>query len=923
QADQVVHNGVTITGAESLSAGNGRLSSSEDDRYAFNADADQVTVDSMVFANLTSIAASGSADSVSGGANHGWALTDETNQVVHNGVTITGAESLSAGNGRLSSSEDDRYAFNADATAVTVDSMVFANLTSIAASGSADSVSGGANHGWSLTATANQVVHNGVLITGVESFSGGAGSLDGGEFVDTFTLSKSNNSTLIQVDAMSFTGLNSIDAAGGSDTVAGGNDISGEDWVLGADSGSLAVAGVSFEGIEKVTADDVAVDAATNNQADTFELAASGQSLKVRGIAFSSVASVSAGSGSSESDKVQSDAATWQLSGANALEVNGVQFSGIDIAEANNAQLYGTEGNDALTLTESGISTAGIAFTGIKKVSAQGGTDKLTGSDGNDTFTLASNGDITAAGILFTGLESVDTGDGEDTVNAAGSGASWTSTRNGNSLENGTAQATVNGLTVLFNSLELVQGVGSYIGQDIGSTYVFDSVNSMTVAGVRFADLESLSGGSGNDTIEGANIDAAWDINDSQHTVKGGGETLVFSGIELIEAGSERDTFNLGGGELTSIDTGAGDDKVILSGTSIGSLSLGEGDDYVQVDVDSTDAVALSGGAGRDSFQYNLGGDTWRVNSSGNQVGNFDFSGFELLDNTSDSLTLETDLTFNFENGGVNSGSFNENGAGLKFTNSGMRLGYDGTGDINVLSSAKGTIGGSLKAKHADLVVSGDVNIESDVDALAISTSGPDIDITVLAKEDLLIDEINAGRGNVQLTSAGFGDLTAETYGDTHITAGNVTLGTDTQFWRIIGSELTPLRMDVTTNVEIVSASYYEPEFIGQVPNFTSKGDELQSIAGAQASQGLRSAIQNGVEDFTQVDPAIFSAVKPYSSGVDALNSPEMRLRSGELLPAAALSGTEEGEDSEFDARLEENQDVTADFREQEVLASN
>ncbi|WP_460786338.1 hypothetical protein, partial [Microbulbifer echini] len=181
QADQVVHNGVTITGAESLSAGNGRLSSSEDDRYAFNADADQVTVDSMVFANLTSIAASGSADSASGGANHGWALTDETNQVVHNGVTITGAESLSAGNGRLSSSEDDRYAFNADATAVTVDSMVFANLTNIAASGSADSVSGGTNYGWALTDQTNQVVHNGVTITGAESLSAGNGRLSSSE----------------------------------------------------------------------------------------------------------------------------------------------------------------------------------------------------------------------------------------------------------------------------------------------------------------------------------------------------------------------------------------------------------------------------------------------------------------------------------------------------------------------------------------------------------------------------------------------------------------------------------------------------------------------------------------------------------------------------------------------------------------------
>ncbi|MFA0789651.1 hypothetical protein ACCI51_03770, partial [Microbulbifer echini] len=205
--NQVVHAGLTIKNVESLSGGNGRLSSSEDDRYAFNADADQVTVDSMVFANLTSIAASGSADSVSGGANHGWALTDVENQVVHNGTIITGAESLSAGNGRLSSSEDDRYAFNADATAVTVDSMVFANLTSITAGGSADSVSGGINHGWALTDQTNQVIHNGVTITGAESLSAGNGRLSSSED-DRYAFNA--DATAVTVDSMVFANLTSI-----------------------------------------------------------------------------------------------------------------------------------------------------------------------------------------------------------------------------------------------------------------------------------------------------------------------------------------------------------------------------------------------------------------------------------------------------------------------------------------------------------------------------------------------------------------------------------------------------------------------------------------------------------------------------------------------------------------------------------------
>ncbi|USD21845.1 hypothetical protein MJO52_01500 [Microbulbifer variabilis] len=928
--NEVEHGAITIQNAEFISGGISTLMGGDfADTYTFLDGGSQgqlVKVDNMQFAGLSTVAAAGGDDTVIGQAGQGWALTDNENEVEHGAITIQNAEFISGGISTLMGGDfADTYTFldgGSQGQLVKVDNMQFAGLSTVAAAGGDDTVIGQAGQGWALTDNENEVEHGAITIQNAEFISGGISTLVGGEHTDTFSLSKSGADAIVRVDNMTFMELDSVDAGEGSDTIVATSDIAGETWVLGLGRGALAVAGVSFEGIEQVDADNVSLDASTNNQADTFELAKTGKSLKARGIEFSSVASVSAGSGNDDSDTIQSDAGSWQLAGtANALEVNGVQFSGIDHVETNNAQLYGTDADDILALTESGIATAGIAFTGITKVSSEGGTDHLIGTSGKDTFVLASNGDITAAGILFTGLESVDTGEGEDTVNAAGSGASWTSSSNGSSLENGTAQARVNGLTVLFDNLEMVQGVGTYIGQDIGSNYVFDSLNSMTVAGVTFADLESLSAGSGNDTIQGANIDAVWDINDAQSTVSGNNKKLVFSGIEAINAGSGQDTFNLNGGELASIDTGAGNDTVILSATTIDSISLGEGDDYVEVNENSSDTVALSGGSGSDSFQYNLAGDTWQVKSSGNKVGNFSFSDFEFLDNTSSNLTLETDFAFDFENGGVNSGSFNKSGVGLRFAGSGMRLGYDGSGDINVLSSATGTIGGSLKAKRADLVVSGDVNIESDVDVLAISTSGPDVDITVLAKDNLLIDEINAGRGNVQLASEGFGMLTAETYGDTHITAGNITLGTDTQLWSIIGSELVPLRMDALTNVAIVSVSYYEPEFIGQVPNFTSKGDELQSIAGAQASQGLRSAIQNGVEDFTQVDPAIFSAVKPYSSGVDAVNSPEMRLRSGELLPAAGLSGTDE-EDPEFDARLEESQDVTVDYREQETLAS-
>ncbi|MDP5211251.1 hypothetical protein [Microbulbifer sp. 2205BS26-8] len=529
------------------------------------------------------------------------------------------------------------------------------------------------------------------------------------------------------------------------------------------------------------------------------------------------------------------------------------------------------------------LETAGIRIDGLESVNNIGRDSILLGTSGDDHFGLATNGDISAAGIHFAGLNRVDGADGNNIVTAQG--AIWTSTMKGGALVNGSAEATINNISVLFENLVGVEGTGTYTGQDIDSEYVFSSLNTMTIGGIAFADLSHLIAGSGKDVIHGADIDANWDINDSQQHVSSDGGSLIFSGVESIFAGSGIDQFTLGGGQLTEINAGAGNDSVMLSGTVIDTIFLGQGDDYVQVNTAGNQGIALLGGGGNDAFQYILADGIWKIFSTGNSVDNIRFDGFELLKNTANNFTLETDLGFDFTTESTGSGILNQSGAGMVFTRSGMYLGYDGEGDIRIVSSSLDTIGGRLKADRADLTVAGDLDIETAVNTLGVSTSGRDIDISILAQGDLVIDEINAGRGTVTLASASFGNLTAETYGDTHITAGVVKLGVETQPWALIGSAINPLRMDATNRVEIVSITYYEPDFIGQVPVFTSTGDELQSIAGAQAAQGLKSAVQNEVEDFTQIDPAIFTAVTPYSSGVDAVNSPEMRLKSGELTP--------------------------------------
>ncbi|MCX2782037.1 filamentous hemagglutinin N-terminal domain-containing protein [Microbulbifer thermotolerans] len=753
----------------------------------------------------------------------------------------------------------------------------FEDVNSVAAAAGSDHLVGLDSESWQLSGSDNALHQLGIDFTGLESTSGGNGILTGSDTDDQFAISNSNQVT---ANSITFEDINQVDAGGGTDQVTSPDSAT---WILGVADGSAEAAGIDFLNIESVAGNDLSVDAVTNNASDNFILSDTGKALSIRGIDFSSVSAISAGDDSG--DSVTSNASEWLLTGTDgALSVNGVELSGIDRVITSNALLRGTDSGETFALSgENALEVAAIAFEGISQVIAGGGSDLLQGTADADHFELADNGDISAAAINFSGIETVAAGEGEDTVGAGG--ANWTSVLSGDALVEGSARATVNSITVLFENLEQVNNADAYTGQDIDSEYTFSSLDTVTVAGVTFAGLSSFTAGSGVDVLRGADIDAQWFLDDEQGSITSGAQSMLFSGVESIVAGSGADQFTLTGGVLEALDTGAGNDSVQLAGTRLQALYLGEGNDYLQVDADSSQNLQLSGGSGDDEFQLNVAEKTWQINGANTRVGNFQLSGFEWLDNNTNSLALETDQNFIFVNGGDSSANFNRNGAGILFADSGLRLGYDGSGDISIISTGIDTITGDLKANRAALVVAGNVDIETDVNVLDIHSSVGDIDISVLAKKDLVIDEINAGRGNIVINSKSFGSLTAETYGDTHLTAGKVRLGDELQQWTVIGSAVNPLRMDVSESVDIVAISYFEPDFIRQIPAFSATGDELQSVAGAQTAQGLKSAVQNAVEDFAQVDPGIFTEVYPYSTGVDAVNTPEMRLKGDQLLP--------------------------------------
>ncbi|MBB3060935.1 filamentous hemagglutinin N-terminal domain-containing protein [Microbulbifer rhizosphaerae] len=908
----VTHDGIVFTGAEDFVGQNATLvATSGAEGFTMTA-VDALNIDStdLSFSGLVAVDAGDGADVL---VALGSVTLSGTQAVTAGSIAFTNIDTVSGTGALTGTGGADQFTVVAS-NQLDSYGVRFEGVNSVAAAGGSDNLIGLDTESWQLSGTDNALSHASIDFTGLETTSGGNGVLTGSGSIDQFTITANNQVT---ANSITFTAITQVDAGADTDLVTSAD---GETWVLGVADGSAAAAGIEFANIETVAGGNVLVDAATNNASDNFVLSDSGQALSVRGIDFSSAGSVSAGADTG--DSVTSNASEWQLTGADGeLSVNGVELSGIDRVVTANALLRGTANSETFALAgEGALDVAGMAFEGIAEVAAGGGSDLLQGTAGADSFELAGSGDISVAGISFNGLETVAAGEGADTVSS--SGASWTSVRSGEALVDGSAQATVNSMTVLFQDLELVDDAGSYAGQDIDAEYAFSSLDTLSVAGVTFAGLDSFAGGSGFDVLRGADIDAQWTLEAAQGTVSSGGQSLVFDGVESIVAGSGADQFTLSGGELTAIDTGAGNDRVLLAGTSLETLSLSEGNDQLQVDTDSSEGILLDGGSGDDEFQFNIADKTWQFTGSSSQVGNFQFSGFEWLDNNTDSLTLETDQNFDFVNGGDKSASFNRNGAGILFANSGVRLGYDGSGDITITSTGTGTIGGDLQADRAELIVAGDMDIVTDVNTLDVHTSGPDIDILVTAQKDLVIDEINAGRGNITINSAGFGSLTAETYGDTHLTAGTVKLGSELQQWTVIGSAINPLRMDVSQSVDIVSISYFEPDFIGQIPAFTSTGDELQSVAGAQAAQGLKSAVQNAVEDFAQVDPGIFNAVNPYSTGVDAVNTPEMRL-TGEALVPLDNSTTPDDEDEFLDrsAELEENEEAPERERKRAALA--
>ncbi|WP_300432089.1 filamentous hemagglutinin N-terminal domain-containing protein [uncultured Thalassolituus sp.] len=269
-----------------------------------------------------------------------------SNALAANDMRFDGIENVNLNAGNLQGSDAaESYAINGVSQSFAVNSMTFTN---------ADSVDGGAGSDIITTpsSTTATLDGSGVLISGVkfddiETVSLSSGSLVGTGDADTFSLSSAVNQ--VTSGSILFTGVSSVNGAGGADSVAMSSAGSA---TLGSSGSGFTASLINFSSVETLNlAGGVLTGAAANNE--EFALSTSANSLTVNGLTVNNVATVNADSSDTISGSTGQD--SFVVKSDNTVAVNGITFDGP-------LNLKGGSGADTLT---SEIDTARWVINGV------------------------------------------------------------------------------------------------------------------------------------------------------------------------------------------------------------------------------------------------------------------------------------------------------------------------------------------------------------------------------------------------------------------------------------------------------------------------------------------------------------------------------------------------------------------------------
>jgi len=247
-----------------------------------------------------------------------------------------------------------------------------------------------------------------------------------------------------------------------------------------------------------------------------------------------------------------------------------------------------------------------------------GGEDELVGPDRANTWRLDASWAGTLDDISFSGVERVKGGGAEDTfivldasaVTAVDGGAG-SDTLVAADVDNKWEVSGSDAGTLNAQSFADIENITGGTGQD---TFTFDADGALN---------GTVSGGGGSDKLVGADRENAWVFSgENEGTLNGG----AFADIENVVGGADEDTFTItegssiegtvSGGEgsdtLAAADT---DNSWVISGVNAGTLN---GLAFVEIE-------NLIGGAGNDAFIF-AGGTITGTVDGGAGINTFDYS---------------------------------------------------------------------------------------------------------------------------------------------------------------------------------------------------------------------------------------------------------------------------------------------------------
>ena len=541
---------------------------------------------------------------------------------------------------------------------------------------------------WAITAS-NSGTLNGQNFTGIENLRGGSaadsfiatsnvsGTLDGGAGDDTmtgpdsdstFTLTASNVGVLSGLFNQLFSNIEHLIGGSGSDRFAinGAGGLSGEiDGGAGANTLDYTLASFADGAFVSLTA---GVSSATaigglrniqnirgSDKNDRFQIDLSATSALPGSLNFD---------GGNGSDILEADGAdsSWNITGPDTGTLGGHSFTGIENLFGGSgadtfifdsaAQLSGTlDGNTGSDNLDYSARSSGVT------IDLAAGTATDAGSISNIENLVTGAGDDSILGAL--GATSIDTGLGTDTLDFSNVTTDLTLT-----IHTGGMVSVSDGI----NSINNARGVDNLVGGSGTNTYVIENgasltgnitgtanlnlsayttditvnLNTATATGVSgtIENIQSVIGGSGNNTLIGTSATSTWNINGLN---SGDVNGISFSNIQNLSGGLASDSFVFSDGAYVggAIDGGTGADTLDHSAATQGvTINLGPGTNSV------TNVETVIGGSGNNTLIGTSATSTWNIN--GLNSGDVNGIGFSNIQNLSGGVASDS---FVFGNG--------------------------------------------------------------------------------------------------------------------------------------------------------------------------------------------------------------------------------------------------------------------------------